>query len=398
MNFYNLKKEGDDSFSIGGKISNKKRIILADPSYDLTFKDIFSKTDSQGITWQERTINLLNSLIYKDKIKEIKALKTEYIKPKFIPNKNEEPLKVLRSDLSFSLKFADEEGCNFIGLVGVEMQLGQLGNFLDRLVNYGLLLKDINRDENDYLLRTLVLGFINTREKVNLKTNSYFLAEFNSKDGSLVKKVDDFMDVVLINLSEISEKLEKNEKIYILGNEVGDNGKNWLKLLSLRHWGKKLKNKFFEIPEYKLNKEINSAIAYLKKISTDQLSIYYAWEDFYFKEFNDAINKRSKELALNMVKDMQKDMIKKGEAKNMVTKAEERMKLKNLKEFLTTKESKNLSLELYETIFKINLSELNINSIVSFWGKDNQEELEKLKNFIAKKRLNKIPKLDDKNK
>lgn len=82
----------------------------------------------------------------------------------------------------------------------------------------------------------------------------------------------------------------------------------------------------------------------------------------------------------------------------MVTKAEERMKLKNLKEFLTTKESKNLSLELYETIFKINLSELNINSIVSFWGKDNQEELEKLKNFIAKKRLNKIPKLDDKNK
>lgn len=65
---------------------------------------------------------------------------------------------------------------------------------------------------------------------------------------------------------------------------------------------------------------------------------------------------------------------------------------------MTTKESKNLSLELYETIFKINLSELNINSIVSFWGKDNQEELEKLKNFIAKKRLNKIPKLDDKNK
>ena len=91
------------------------------------------------------------------------------------------------------------------------------------------------------------------------------MAEFNSKDDSLVKKVDNFMDVVLINLSEISEKLEKNEEIYILGKKVEDTGKNWLKLLSLRHWGKKLENNLFEIPEFKLNKEINSAIAYLKK-------------------------------------------------------------------------------------------------------------------------------------
>ena len=144
MSFYNLKKEDDDSFSICGKILNEKRIILADPTYDLTFKDIFSQSDSQGITWQERTINLLNSLIYKDKIKEIKALKTEYIKPKLIPNKNGEPLKVLRSDLSFSLKFSNNNEFNLLELINIEMQLGQPGNFLDRLVNYGLLLKDIN--------------------------------------------------------------------------------------------------------------------------------------------------------------------------------------------------------------------------------------------------------------
>ena len=99
-----------------------------------------------------------------------------------------------------------------------------------------------------------------------------------------------------------------------------------------------------------------------------------------------------------MVKDMTKDMIKKEEAKNMVTKAEERLKIKNLKEFLTSKESKNLSLELYEAIFKIDLSELDINNVISFWGKENGDELEKLKNFIVIKRLNKIPKLDDKNK
>lgn len=72
------------------------------------------------------------------------------------------------------------------------------------------------------------MGFINYKGKINLKSNSFFLSEFNSENNTFIKKVDDFVEIILINLLEISQKLENNEKIYILGREIGNIGKNCL--------------------------------------------------------------------------------------------------------------------------------------------------------------------------
>jgi len=145
-------------------------------------------------------------------------------------------------------------------------------------------------------VKTLVLGFINYRKNINLASNSYFLSEFSSKDNMFIKKVNDFMDIIVINLQEISQKLENDEKIYILGKEIGDTGKNWLKLLSLRYWGIKDDKKYFKIPKINIDKEIDSAIEYLSKVSIKSLTFDYEAENEYSISVEEAANEKAKHI------------------------------------------------------------------------------------------------------
>ena len=415
MEFYNVKKEEDDNYYCNGKILSGEMLTLSDPTYDLTFKYLFSSQNVEEISGEDRLTSLLNSLIYQNKIQSIQELNTEYIKYNYDVNKNLEPLRALRSDLAFKITLKDKKDCNLIELINIEMQLGFPGNFLERLINYGLLLKERNKDKNNHNYKTLVLGFINYKGKIELKSNSYFLSEFNSEDNKFIKKVDDFVDIVLINLFEISKKLENNEKIYILGEEVGNIGKNWLKLLSLRHWAKKLKNNTFLIPNINSNKEINSAIKYLKGVQDNDLMKYYQAENDYYNEIKEAAKSLAKEETEKAKKEAEKvreemekkienakkeeaekvkgEMEKKIEnAKKEAEKAKkeaEKVKEENLKNFLNSyKNYNNYSLEDYEKITNINFSELDMKKVIAYWGKEEKYEnkLNNLKEYIGKKR------------
>ena len=141
MEFYRIKKEKDGNYTCGGRILTYDKITLVDPTYDITFKSLFSQYNTKDISWKRRTISLLNSLIYEDQIKDIKSLDKEYAEPSKTVNKNGEKLRLLRTDLSFKLKMKNKKEYNLINLINVEMQLGYPSNFLERLVNYGLLLK-----------------------------------------------------------------------------------------------------------------------------------------------------------------------------------------------------------------------------------------------------------------
>ena len=128
MSFYKLKKDEKDNYLIDGKIITEKCITLADPTYDLTFKYLFSQS-----SWEKRTISLLKSLNIQEDISNIEVLNTEFVEPNLTSNKQGEPLRNLRSDLAFQLNSKDKSGYQYIELINIEMELKYPINFLERL-------------------------------------------------------------------------------------------------------------------------------------------------------------------------------------------------------------------------------------------------------------------------
>ena len=273
-------------------------------------------------------------------------------------------------------------------------------------------------------VKTLVLGFINYRKNINLASNSYFLSEFSSKDNMFIKKVNDFMDIIVINLQEISQKLENDEKIYILGKEIGDTGKNWLKLLSLRYWGIKDDKKYFKIHNINIDKEIDSAIEYLSKVSIKSLTFDYEAENEYSISVEEAANEKAKHIIEQKNAEIAEKVAKKNEEvakkyeeiakkneeiskkneeiskKNEeISKKNEEISKKNeiiakkgdeqLKTFLVMlKHMPNFNLDELEKELNINFSEIDINKVMSLWGNKDKEKLEIIKEYLGKKRRN----------
>ena len=225
-----------------------------------------------------------------------------------------------------------------------------------------------------------------------------------------IKKVNDFMDIIVINLQEISQKLENDEKIYILGKEIGDTGKNWLKLLSLRYWGIKDDKKYFKIPKINIDKEIDSAIEYLSKVSIKSLTFDYEAENEYSISVEEAANEKAKHIIEQKNAEIAEKVAKKNEEvakkneeiakKNEeISKKNEEISKKNeiiakkgdeqLKTFLVMlKHMPNFNLDELEKELNINFSEIDINKVMSLWGNKDKEKLEILKEYLGKKRRN----------
>lgn len=164
----------------------------------------------------------------KDEIKDVTLLRTENMV--LVPGREEKDDKIrkLMSDLVFKVDCGDKN------IINVEMQLSNQKEFPERLMNYGTTVKTANDNAP-----IMVLGFLNSGDFI--KTSCYSLAKFNTK-MDYMEKIDGFINAIIINLKEISEKLSKNEDIYIFGNKINTLGKDWLKLLSLRHWAIPVKN------------------------------------------------------------------------------------------------------------------------------------------------------------
>ena len=387
MEFYRIKKEEDNNYSYDGKILSGDIVTLPDPTHDLPFKYLFVQQSTEEISGIDRSASLLNTLIFHNEIESIQLL-TDFYK-----NKNLEILNLLRTDFAFKIKLNNKNDFYLVNLINIEMQLGYPDNFLQRLVEYGISLKERNTGNNEENYKTLLLRFINNNnEDINLKSNSYFLSEFDSQNNEFIQKVDDFVDIVIINLFEISKKLENNEKIYILGKEIGNIGKNWLKLLSLRHWAKKLGNNTFEIPNICTDKEINSAIEYLKSVKNNELRLYYQMENDWYNKLKKAtkeeINNMKKEAENKIEQEKSKAKMEIENAKQEVTKIkmeaedkieQEKSKAKieienvkqqmekekkerendELKKFLDSYKKFNYSLEVYENTSNIDFSEMD---------------------------------------
>jgi len=128
-----------------------------------------------------------------------------------------------------------------------------------------------------------VLSFINydNKETDNIHYRSYkteiVLTEL---DGNKIKTMDEPpVEVYFINLQAEIEKLSKSEEISLNGKEISKTGKEWIKLLGLRHWA--TQKNYYLYHRYVIPKDtsdsdemIQSALKILQLIDEESLIAY----------------------------------------------------------------------------------------------------------------------------
>lgn len=338
MEFYKLNIKNNSYIFNNKIIENIQNLDLIDPSYDMVFKQLFSNSNEKDDElWKGRIKSLLKSLVINEEIKDIKLLRTENIV--VIPkkeDKDEDKITKLISDLVFEVNCANKK------IINVEMQISPQKEFPIRLMNYGITVKTTNHNAP-----IIILGFLNS--KGGLETSCYSLAKFDNK-MTYKDKIDGFIDAIIINLQEISDKLLKDEDIFIFGKKIDNIGKNWLKLLSLRHWAvkKKYSKSRFIIPFVDTNEEIKSAFNMLAKIPDELIKDSVDYEAQYWKDMENA----------------KKEGI--------------------LETFLLMYKNSSLDLSSFNNI-NLDFSNFKPEEIEKIWGDGEEEKLSKLKIFIGKK-------------
>ena len=253
---------------------SEKNTQFVDPSYDSVFKTVFMGSEFfNGKNGKDRLLNLLNSLIF-PKEKGIKFTNLSY-------NSNEsnaltiKKSDVLRFDISCdaTITISDEKNKKSL-TIDIEMQIGKDDEIIERLFKYG---SSLYRETKK---KTMVIAIINhTSKSKNCETQYLTLCKFDS-DGNL-KEEKDFFQIIVINLRQELEKIEKGEKIIIKKKELDENGICWIKLLGIRNWGKNIGD-FYVLPKNIIFpcEEIKSAYLLLKQIDEIKLQRYINEEEF----------------------------------------------------------------------------------------------------------------------
>eukprot|EP00833_Pecoramyces_ruminatium_P015933 jgi/Orpsp1_1/1189965/evm.model.d7180000075818.1 len=236
---------------------------LGDPAYQQTFEELFIKNKLiKNCDRKKRLIHLLNSLLFPDAGENELRIRNLY--------------DITEKESPFSNNKNDEKIIKKISLLK-----NQINCICDCWINDGN--KKINEHsmfikielrvtaENDLELihanQALFIFIMDSEiEKVHVITNK------NSGEGLSLSISKDY-NAYFLNPIAVNQSIGRNEK------PIGDAGKIWLKLLSLRRWGLKMPNSDpirYVIPsvEQNLDEEIQSAIAFLEHIDDNDLKLY----------------------------------------------------------------------------------------------------------------------------
>ena len=117
---------------------------------------------------------------------------------------------------------------------------------------------------------------------------------------------------------------------------------------------------------------MDSAISYLKDLNDNKMDLFFEADLNYQHHVKEVAKEMAEDLANQKTEKLSKDI--------------ETLKESLLTNFLTTYKSFDLNLDNMEKIYKINLSDFELDKIEKLWGNDKNEKLGILKNFINKKR------------
>lgn len=253
-----IYKQNKHEFSLinsASRISTNEIYKIIDPANDQAFKILFNGNNKLNhVTGLERAKSLIESLLYKFKgnilIKNIEYCPNEIPE---VSGKNREKLKVL--DCPLLCKMNDDSDY----IIDLEMQTYDYNGLDLNALGYGTALR------NAYNLPVIIIVLLLKNSDEN---NSFEIKPFKRYSNETeFKPIDDYVYVFCIDLYYILDCIN-NDSIPNLGQlEISTTGKEWIKLLTIRDWMKKLnrgENRRYPLPKNLNNsKEIISAIMVL---------------------------------------------------------------------------------------------------------------------------------------
>jgi hypothetical protein len=290
-------------FDIGnGQFEKGEAICVANPTYDLTFKLLFTpmerNTQFGGLTAKKhsdkRLISLLNSIIYphfennpqSEHIISVDLESTEMLAKNDVENeKMEKQLTALRCDIVCKCTILKEQHTQktstFVIYFDIEMQRAEVPGRIRAFLRYKDILKEHFPDtgENDIRL----IAFLNYETSsaisnaamaavgIDPVTNNITLLDADTIEISQLSK--------MIGLKTVIKKLMDDEEIRITSDiPLKTNGKEWLKLLGLQWWANKTKNDCrYTVPQDVSCAEVKEALQLLnhKGITDEALQNEY---------------------------------------------------------------------------------------------------------------------------
>ena len=229
-----------------GAYSTDERLIcneiykVFDPSSDQAFKILFNgKYKLKNVDGFGRAKSLINSLLDKfpdnSSIQNIEYWPNEIVK---LTGKNREGLKVMDCPLLCTMTnnkqyLIDLEIQNYY-FNGIDLNALSCGNAL--------------RNASDIPVIILLLLF-----KQSEYNNSFEIIPFKKylNEGEF-KKIDDFVYVICFDLYYILGCIQNKEEPELNGFHLSEEGKKWIKLITIKEWMKKLKG----TDRYPIPKEI----------------------------------------------------------------------------------------------------------------------------------------------
>ena len=253
-----IYKQNKHEFSLinsASRISTNEIYKIIDPANDQAFKILFNGNNKLNhVTGLERAKSLIESLLYKFKgnilIKNIEYCPNEIPE---VSGKNREKLKVL--DCPLLCKMNDDSDY----IIDLEMQTYDYNGLDLNALGYGTALR------NAYNLPVIIIVLLLKNSDEN---NSFEIKPFKRYSNETeFKPIDDYVYVFCIDLYYILDCINNNSIPNLGQLEISTTGKEWIKLLTIRDWMKKLnrgENRRYPLPKNLNNsKEIISAIMVL---------------------------------------------------------------------------------------------------------------------------------------
>lgn len=259
INKYKFDLKDNDSFTCQNINS------ISDASYDSTFKKLFAENGAEN-----RLSDLLNSILFpndEDNINQLTYLNDEFHKIDAKHNKG-----MLKTDVA--CKIETNEGYNYI--VCIEMQIAKDKRFTKRLFNYGTILRNNNLYENCFVIGLCINSEKGTN-KINLKR----------KEGSEQTTLK-YIKIIEINIRQELDNIKNNKPVEINGKIIKNKGKEYIKLLGIRKWGKKDGKKYI-IPDTSLittNNVLKKCFDILGSITQSEIDLMELDEQSYIDMMN----------------------------------------------------------------------------------------------------------------
>ena len=238
---------------------------IKEPTYDQNFKLLFSVSEKvKYFDCYARIKSLIASLLYPNETND--NISFQYLNnEKFVGDH-----KYIFDTIGKCEVKQSGEKKYFKEKIVLEMQRSRQTEYdlFTRFFKYGISLW-INSSDNSE--RKTVLAFIDIP---NIFEGCQSLKVHLENEKGELSLVDINLNIIFINLNDMSVKLTEGDEIKINYNNIKNTGKEWLKLLSVKHWAlREDKTNLFIIPKNKdfiENKEVISAIEFLNCNNNDK--------------------------------------------------------------------------------------------------------------------------------